>query len=246
MKKLIDPLSVVPIHLECAKSDAVIGLGTGFIVNRNDKHFLITNWHVVTGRHRETGKPLSSGNADPDTIHLWLHQTNQLGSWRREPILLLMGDAGGPIWLEHPQGTVDVVAVPMDVPGDCIAYCLDLTLADTDLVIQPSEPVSIIGFPLGQASAGKFPIWKTGHVASDIDLDYGDSPCFLIDATTRPGMSGAPVIARRIGSYRSSQGLNIGGEAVRFLGVYSGRTHLESDVGIVWKPHVLVEILTQT
>ncbi len=101
----------------------------------------------------------------------------------------------------------------------------------------------VIGFPLGLAAAGKLPIWKTGHVASDIDINYDGKPIFLIDATTKPGMSGSPVVALVKGLRRTSTGWNLGGgEFIRFLGIYSGRIG-DSEIGRVWKPEVLDEIL---
>lgn len=136
------------------------------------------------------------------------------------------------------------MAIPVSIPDTCTIYPLDLASGVFDMIVSPSEPVSIVGFPLGLASAGKFPIWKTGHVASDLDLDYEGKPLFLIDATTKPAMSGSPVIARRIGSYRSTAGLNLGADAVRFLGVYSGRVNenIDASIGYVWKPHVIDDI----
>jgi len=209
---------------------------------------LITNWHVVTGRDPNTEEPLSDiGVADPDTIRIWHHDAKRLGSWYQiaEPLIDLT--KGIKLWKGHPLGKqIDVIALALKPNDDIRVYNLDTSLAQTDLVLAPSEPVSIVGFPFGIAAAGKFPIWKTGHIASDIDLDYDGKPVFLVDATTRPGMSGSPVFARRIGGYRSSTAMwNLGGSAVRFLGVYSGRIREQADVGMVWKPSVIDDILRQ-
>jgi hypothetical protein len=106
-------------------------------------------------------------------------------------------------------------------------------------------PVSIIGFPFGLSTAGAWPIWKTGHIASDPDLDYDDRPAFLIDATTRAGMSGSPVVLRSYGGYASSKAHMVigGGPGTRFLGVYSGRIHNQAEIGRVWRPSSIKEIL---
>ena len=150
------------------------------------------------------------------------------------------------IWLEHvhPEWKVDVVAIPFELGNDVVTYDLDLGLADKDLMVYPSESVSIIGFPQGFATAGKLPIWKTGNVASDIDIDWNGKPIFLIDATTKSGMSGLPVIAKRVCIYQTLHGNQIG-NTEKFLGVYSGRMTDDYDVevGIVWKPRVIREIL---
>lgn len=244
----IDPLSRVSLYLECSFRGMIIGCGTGFVIAHNGAVYLITNWHVVTGRNLDTGKPLANtGAADPDTIRIWYHAAKHLGSWIPKTERLLDPTTKAPRWREHTRGgEIDVVALPLTQHQDVQIYPLDLSLAKTDLSVSPSEPVSIIGFPFGIAVAGKFPIWKTGHVASDMELDYEGKPVFLIDATTRSGMSGSPVVAKRTGFRRSRSGGSGGTmprKSVRFLGIYSGRIRDQSDVGMVWKPEVLDGIL---
>lgn len=241
---IIDPLSCVSLHLECYLQGARIGFGTGFVVKKNQTNYLITNWHVVTGRNPNDGQPLArDGLTDPDVIAIWYHAT-QLGHWVRKDERLLHNTTRAPLWREHSRGReIDVVALPLTGHEDTKVYPLDLGLSDTDLIISPSEPVSIVGFPYGIAATGKFPIWKTGNVASDIGLDYDRKPVFLIDATTKPGMSGSPVFARRKGFRQTSTGWGIGGgDSIRFLGIYSGRILEGSDIGMVWKPKVVSDI----
>ena len=241
----IDEFSVKALYLETYLNGARSGIATGFVVKKNGAHYLVTNWHVVTGRNPYDNQPLSStGIADPDVLQIWFH-TKSLGKWRPQDINIIDGQ-GQRLWLEHGLGReVDVVAVPFEVPPDVTAYDIDLALADFDLMLYPSEAVSIIGFPEDLTSGGRLPIWKTGHIASDIDIDWNGKPAFLIDATTRSGMSGSPVIAKRVSIYQTSHG-NVIGNAVRFLGVYSGREISASgiEVGFVWKPRVILEILS--
>ncbi len=241
----IDEFSVKPLYLETYLGTSRTGIATGFVVKRNDSYYLITNWHVATGRNPLNNQPLSAkGIADPDIIKVWFH-TQRLGSWRSLDIDLIDGE-GHVLWSEHTLGKqVDVIVMPIQVPSDIIIYEMDLGLADFDLMIYPSESVSIIGFPEGLTSGGRLPIWKTGHIASDIDIDWDGKPAFLIDATTRSGMSGSPVIAKRVSIYQTSKG-NVVGNAVKFLGVYSGREISTSgiEVGFVWKPKAISDILS--
>jgi len=239
----IDPLSLIPLHIECFFQKTGLSQATGFCVERDGAVYLVTNWHVVSGQNSETGQPLSKDGATPDRLRVWHHSARLLGEW--VPITYGLFGSDGMAWIEHPSGRdVDVVVIPLPKQSTIKVYPLDLSLAQTDLVISPSEPVSIIGFPLGLAVDGKVPIWKTGHVASDIDVTVRGKPAFLIDATTTGGMSGSPVIARRIGAYKSSTAsIAIGaGVTNRFMGIYSGRLRAEMDVGIVWRPTVLDEI----
>jgi hypothetical protein len=259
----VDPMTLVPVYLECFATGGTtpMATATGFFVHESGRHALITNWHVVTGRHPETGNALSdTGHCDPDMLKMWMHDEGNLGRWWGVNVRIRNED-GGPLWFEHPAGRgVDVVAVPAPSfaevnakfpPGAGVRmYPIDMSLAHTNLLVRPSEQVSIVGFPGGNTVIGKFPIWKTGAVASDVDLDYAGKPCFLIDATTGPGMSGSPVVARRMGTYFMKTGHRVTNttspETNRFMGIYSGRvgTNLpDTPIGIVWKPHVISEII---
>jgi len=241
----IDEFSVKSLYLELFKNEKNIGVATGFAVKKNNSYYLVTNWHVITGRNPYDHAPLSPiGIADPNTMKVWFH-SQQLGTWIRKDIDIISSE-GSKLFLEHNNGSnIDVVAVPLPSFPDIKIYDIDLTLAEFDLMIYPSEAVSIIGFPEGLTSGGKLPIWKTGHIASDIDIDWDGKPAFLIDATTKSGMSGSPVIAKRVCIYQTSKTNQIG-NAAKFLGVYSGRNISSSgiEIGFVWKPKVISEILS--
>jgi len=245
MRITIDEFSVKSLYLETYRDELKIGVATGFVVKKNFSYYLITNWHVVTCRNTSNDRPLSDvGITDPNILKVWFHGL-KLGQWIQKEVCIIDQDRNK-LWLEHERGKeIDVVAVPLKISSDVSIYNIDLALADFDLMLYPSEAVSIIGFPEGLTSGGKLPIWKTGHIASDIDIDWGDKPAFLIDATTKSGMSGSPVVAKRVSIYQTSQGNTIG-NAVRFLGVYSGREISASgiEVGFVWKPRVISEILS--
>src|SRR5438093_2550640 len=117
------------------------------------------------------------------------------------------------------------------------------------LRVQVAMPVSVMGFPMGMASAGVMPIWTTGHVASEPELDYQDQPAFLINATTRQGMSGSPVVLRHygpvgvLGQPRVSMRISSEG-TTRWLGVYSGRIHGDAELVRVWRPEVVREVIS--
>lgn len=98
----------------------------------------------------------------------------------------------------------------------------------------------IIGYPFGTTGTAWFPVWKTGHIASDLQYDETEEE-FLIDVTAREGMSGSPVVYR---NWRT----NDAGVAVpetSFLGVYSGRTRADSELGIGWRASVVAELLAE-
>jgi len=151
-------------------------------------------------------------------------------------------------WLEHSEGKeIDLIALPLkNITKDIKIYSFPLELADTDMIPVVAMPVSIIGFPEGHNSSVSFPIWKTGHIASEPEIDYRNQPLFLIDATTRGGMSGSPVVLRLNGGYKKKDGtesLVHSGISTLFMGVYSGRIPKDSEIGLVWRPHLIKEII---
>lgn len=241
----IDPLSGQSLYLILiSSSNTELGMATGFVVEENKSYYLVTNWHVLSGRHPTTNELIC--NSIPDSVLIWQHG-KQLGSWilKKEK---LYDKSGKKRWKEHPSGkSVDLVALPLEAISDDIQiYPFDLSLANTDLIPEIAMPVSIIGFPLGFSGPGRFPIWKTGHIASEPDLDYNNEPLFLIDATTRGGMSGSPVILRLTGGYKTKSGgtiMSSSRKATLFLGIYSGRLPGDTEIGRVWRPYLIKEIL---
>lgn len=241
----IDPLSIRSLYLVLTKGNKQLSIATGFVVEKDKKRYLITNWHVLSGRHPQTNQPIEKNGDVPDSVHI-VHHAKQLGNWV-EKQETLYDKKGNKRWHEHKDGkAVDVVALPLEhITNDVQIYPFDLALANSDIVPEVAMPVSIIGFPLGLTSARVFPIWKTGHIASDPDLDYNSEPLFLIDATTRGGMSGSPVVLRMTGGYKARSGDTryTSKSITLFLGVYSGRLPGDSEIGRVWRSRLIQEIL---
>lgn len=244
----IDPLSFQSLYLILRNGECTLFTATGFIVKKDNINYLVTNWHVLSGRHPATNEILSPTGATPKQILIW-HHGKKLGTWRLKPEKLY-NDSGEKRWKEHKLGSkVDIVALPLkDISDDIQLYPFNLSLANTDMIPEVAMPVSIIGFPLGFSGPGRFPIWKTGHIASDPDLDYNKEPLFLIDATTRAGMSGSPVVLRLTGGYKKrsdKKTMSLGVPATLFLGIYSGRLPGDIEIGRVWRPYLIEQILQE-
>jgi len=246
----VDRLSFPSLYVQLLYSDSVVAQATGFVVAHKQKHFLITNWHVLSGRRVDTNEPLFWR----DTVAFFPHEVcifhhgKTPGTWVRR-YERLRDAKNHPRWLEHPRGReIDVAALPLESVDDEVRlYPLDLSLANTDMKVYLGMPVSIIGFPFGLTGPRLLPIWKTGHIASDPYVDWKRQPVVLIDATTRGGMSGSPVVVRFFWGYHDTSGFFIMDGAVHtlFFGVYSGRIYPDSELGKVWRPRVITEILEQ-
>ena len=223
---------------------------TGFVVEHDSKYYLITNWHAVSGRHRNNGQPLADHGGTPTRIQIWHGQIGAAGiiSW----VLIteqLVDVNNAPRWLEHLHfgRRVDAVALPLEVTTGINLMPYNLAENPPILAADVPDSVNIIGFPYGIAAAGRIAVWVQGSIATDMEVHYEQLPCFLIDSRTRRGQSGSPVLAYRgpaEAAPTTDGNIHVGhGGMSRLLGVYSGRINEESDLGLVWKTAAITEIL---
>lgn len=248
---------MMSVHLEVRWSGnggKSLGTGTGFIIISDRQAYLITNRHVVSGRRSDTNAAID--RITPDELVIKVMSSMEPLEWA-ELRVRLTDEAEKPLWYEHPLygRRVDVVALPIQehinqmaakltAPLHLVPY--DTSNPGLQLRRRPSDAVSIVGFPLGRASYGSLPIWSRGYIASEYGLNYAGLPCFLIDARTKPGQSGSPVIAF------NSPGLVaiVGGsleltdtDTLNLLGIYSGRIDEGTDIGMVWRTEVIDSII---
>jgi hypothetical protein len=243
---LIASPSAQSLQIEMRYNEHVLAKGTGFVAFAKARPFLVTNRHNLTGRRQDNGQPISNTGGIPNTVTIFHNKRGALGQWvaRSEP--LLVNEL--PRWFEHPllRGGVDVVALPLLSIDGVDLYPYDVENPGPDIAVRPSEPVSVVGFPFGRASYGKFAIWATGFIASEPDLDFERLPIVLVDCRTRQGQAGSPVIAYRNGgavTMRDGSTAFFSGEVKRLIGIYSGRINDQSDIGTVWKTSIISEIL---
>lgn len=239
--------SVQSLLLEIAFQETTLSTGTGFLTNYDGGTALITNRHNLTGRHQQTGQPISAHGGVPDRISIWQNSHNGLGHWHREMHEIYRPN-GDPAWKEHPQlgAQADIVALPLTLNPLSKVYQYSTEAPDVDILVAPGDTLSVIGFPFSLAGGGRFAIWATGFLATELDVDFDNQPVFLIDCRSRPGQSGSPVVASRSGglvSLANGDSAVFGGPVSTFLGIYSGRINDQSDLGIVWKRKAIAELV---
>ncbi len=246
--------TVKSLYIETYFGDQLLSSATCFLLSRTKESHcvVVTNRHVMTGRHQETGAPLDRRGGIPDAVVVHFNKAgSSLTDWI--PIRFpLYRDDGSPYWIEHPHlgAAGDLVALNVRWGSDVekLPYYLDLDLDRIQMIVDPAEPVSVIGFPFGMSSHAKYPIWATGFLAQDLGFITSEKPTFFIDCRSRQGQSGSPVIAfrtqgarfRRDGRVSVSLDPNPKWE---FLGIYSGRVNAESDLGIVWHVSILGDLV---
>ncbi len=246
----IDQYSFVSIPLEMVSNGQKISTATGFFYTRNERPYLVSNWHVFSGRNPIDGQAMDKNAAIPDQVVFPIHLKDRLGRWRENATSNLVNNNGNPTWFQHRNGqAIDIAVLPSpDIPDDCIIY--DPVKPDeTNMAFMVGMDVFVVGFPLGLAKQGIFPVWKRGSVSSEPDLPVDGLPLFLVDTATRQGMSGSPVYVRTFGSALLEDGNSVIGPGTftRFLGVYSGRYGADDEfaaqLGRVWHRPILDELI---
>lgn len=234
------------LYVEMKANGHTIGRGTAFVANVSGGiNFLLTNRHIVTGRNQDTGEPLDRKNsAIPDALTVWHNAQSELGQFVQVHVPLFRDSV--PQWIEHPTlgATADFVALPISDQGNIDLYPYTVE-SFVHTQIEPAQSVSVVGFPFGERTGASFAVWATGFIASEPEINHGGRPVFLIDCRSRPGQSGSPVIRHRgrCGMVTHENGATENTTPSDFLGIYSGRINMESDLGIVWKAYAITELL---
>lgn len=245
----IRPDSLRPLFIEMFFNDQKLAIGTCFpVFSGKGKVYLVTARHNLTGRHAHTDEVLHLKKAIPNRIKVHLHTKRN----SHEPVRYktaafnLQTNSGANIWVEHPifNTEADIAAIPLDVDDEVFLHPFNLAHEPTR-VTGPADPVSVIGFPFGKSSGDGLPIWATGYMASEPNLDYEGKPVVLIDCRTRTGQSGSPVVSFRsdgVIGHNQFQGTWTAPSS-DFLGLYCSRINAESDLGVVWKCSAIKELV---
>ena len=228
--------------------------------------WLITNRHVVLvkttlpdGREVETL---------PYTFEFYLREVVN-GQIEWFPISLSQEELRPRIIL-HPNNEIDIAAIKID---DIITTILrenqskhiisPISLTNRDLPenfpgrIEATSDIIVCSYPHGSYDqANKFPIIKSGIIASSWNSYFNGKPFFLIDAQLFPGSSGGLVLSKPIDIALIDGQLKRSDEKqFSILGVYSGGfVHQEIDkdgnkqsehfgLGIVWYSRLITEIV---
>lgn len=254
-------LNIYKINEVNREETILLSHATGFIYKKQNNKYLITNLHVTSGQDIFTKKIENKYGCRPDFIscNVSVYDDEQKIIEKYSGCILnisLYDEQKRPNWLIHPRygRTVDVAVIPLlNIKENIFAINES---PEQKIDIHVADDVFVIGYPLalGASENRSCPVWKNAVIASEPSIEYflDGRKCFLIDGTTRSGMSGSPVI--RYSNFTQVTGVD-GSHSIRmhtnkisnFLGIYSGRlngnTSDESFLGLVWKKEIIDEII---
>jgi len=214
-----DAILLATTRITTFAGSRVLTTASGFFFRRDDRLFIVSNRHVFED---------AASSHFPDRIEIGLHVDTQdlaqhavvslplyldgLSRWRAAT------DSGGP---------VDVAALeiaPESLPDNAVLQAFDESHLESDEPIAIGDALTIVGYPLGfHDTVHHLAVARSGSVASAYGVRFQRQGCFLTDARTHRGSSGAPVVRRRVRDASAPSSLSW-----QLLGVHSTRMDMSS------------------
>ncbi|MER8008578.1 serine protease [Streptomyces sp. NPDC094149] len=269
----IHTLSYAALHIEAwyrSRGDAddkTLGPATGFLVGIPGDYWLVTAWHVLSGRRSDTGEVMSKSGLCPDYIRVRFANEEDLAPIHVTYDLYDDESQNTPRFSSSSDHRIDVAAIHIgDVPRSAVDAAMPNTWptlrelsprerraqlgseADTPIPLRITDRLFVLGFPFGNTGSWPFAVWTAAPVASEPLAGWNGLPGFLLDSRTRPGQSGSPVVMHiRPGEPVVADGaVHLHEESVTALiGIYSGRLDPTSDLGMVWTTDALFGFLPE-
>lgn len=245
----IDQFTLATVPLELFFGDMQLGQGTGFVWRVQERYYLVTNWHVLSGQDFFTLENIRKDGGRPHRIKARFNIHGEF--WKQEWDIHIRDSEGRPQWLVYPGSRrvdIAVLSLPYDQEKHTFTlYPLNI-IASAALRIEVGMEVFILGYPF-KIKPPAYPVWKRGSIASEPQLARLSEGYMFVDTASRPGMSGAPVIRRSWTNHMVEPNIStqVDGPLNRFVGVYSGRVPVdhpyEAQIGLVWPASFIDEII---
>lgn len=238
----IDPLLLATARVSTFNGQTGLTNASGFFFRREQRLYLVSSRHVFIDE--------ASGHR-PDRLEIELH-TDMQNMAHSIGLSMLLYRAGRANWRQGKDagGEIDVAVLPIDhkaLPeAAAMAAFTPEHLPREGETVPLGQPLLIPGFPLGFHDAlHHLPVVRQGIVASPYGWRFQGQGCFLTDARTHRGISGAPVVIQAPGR---------GALPWMLVGIHSSRLDMgdrdvvaDESLGLnsAWYPDILMT-LTQT
>ena len=239
---------VEPILLTAARVSTYLGAqllttASGFYFERQGRLFLITSRHVVFDQ---------PSSHFPDRIDIAVH-TDPVDLTRVANLSLPLYRNGQGVWRQGRDlgGDVDAAAIEIDraslPPSACMRCFSPDHLQHSLAELEVGTALQIVGFPLGfYDTLHHLPVVRQAAIASAFGVRFQGEGCFLTDARTHRGMSGAPVVLRTTGPRELPW---------KLLGVHSSRMDMKGrdqqiddalGLNVAWYADILLALTAPT
>jgi len=230
---------------------------SGFFYRHDQRTFLISARHALTGLDCFTDQPYSKTGFLPKKVRVYGAFSNGSSSSRRSFDLLIRTEDEVPNWLQDPEFNdlnTDIALVEVREENHLQIHCVN-DGEDIPLIANVGFECFVVGYPNKNYFQPHLPIWRRGALGYEPTMPVHDRPMFLVDATTSEGLSGAAIYQRWHGPapLRESDGsISIKLESIvttTLIGVYGGRlanANQLGEVGYGWYANRIPMIISQT
>jgi hypothetical protein len=266
----MEQASLITTPIKLFRGNDLVSQGTGFFVahwyGEQSVLLLVTNFHVLTG-FAPTERKVAIG----DNIEFNLHISNNNPEKVKNFRFPLFTKEGKPVWLineENKEADLAIIPMPVEVYQEAdMVNCINEKWSTNHLKVRTTTRTSVVGYPYGYYDTkNSLPIWKTGSIASEPDIDFEGKKLIVLDISAFPGMSGAPVFAIAHGMYETEAGGMQGGSIKKFIGIYASMQMLTKNkfleqlinqipvgiidqeslqLGHVWKASLIFDVLNK-
>lgn len=239
--------------------------GTAFAYRVRGEVFLVTAWHVASGRDFFT-RQLNRDALIPSAFRMFIPGFEQNGdvlTVKSNPFLLELTETATKK-LENPPIVygfpVDLAVARLPIAAEKSGSFTSQGMNEFEWGFQErvgppihsviGSDVFVLGYPLSTYEGQNTPIWKRGSLASEPGFQIKPHGAFLVDVNATGGMSGGPVV-RRVKTFTADNKDNgviqeFYDEAI--VGIYSGRALSSSETSFVlgygWPIDLVHEIIS--
>jgi hypothetical protein len=210
-----EPMLLTTVHIRTFDGPHALTGASGFFFERDSRLYLVTSRHVLFDEPSEHR---------PDRIEIALHtDAGNLTRWLGMSILLYRNGLAEWRQAEDTGGPIDVAVLELDrevLPPTAVLHAFTPEhIGAAQSGVEVGRPVSIVGFPMGfHDTLHHLPVVRQAAIASSFGLRFQGRGCFLTDARTHRGSSGAPVLVRTPAAAQAGGSL-----PWALLGVHSSR-----------------------
>src|SRR5579885_399952 len=184
-----DPLNHCVVRIVPMFDEIILSQATGFFysgtVDNKPSLWLLTNWHVVTGRN--ASKPshvLHKSLALPNRLKVAVPKTKNTDGneipgqlFMYEYVIDLYNRDGKAQWTQSKEkNAIDIAVLHVgDFFADSLVKGINELANVNDMAVEIGNEVFILGYPLGFSHFFNTPIWKKGCIASEPHLETPES-----------------------------------------------------------------------
>ncbi|KXU82839.1 hypothetical protein CR51_42555 [Caballeronia megalochromosomata] len=244
-KPTVETLLLTAVRVRTFAQTRHLTNASGFFFARAERLFLVTSRHVLAD---------TPSQHYPDRVEIELHvDRDNLGAsaWASLPLYA----RGMSLWRQAADAGGEIDVAVLEVPRDQLPRTAVFASFDPEHLPASGDAmpigasVLIVGFPLGfHDSLHHLPVVRQGIIASAFGLRFQGKGCFITDARTHRGTSGAPVVISRLSTDDNGTPCAL---PWRLLGIHSSTIdmttrdlHVDESLGLnsAWYADVLMSL----